>query len=65
MKVLTIIVSYHFDPWIERCLGSLRLSQYPVDTVVIDNGSTDRTIQRIQNDYPEVRLLPQAKNLGF
>ena len=65
MKVLTIIVSYHFEPWIERCLGSLRLSQYPVDTVVIDNGSTDRTIQRIQNNYPEVRLLPQAKNLGF
>ena len=65
MKVLVIIVSYHFEPWIDRCLGSLRLSQYPVDTVVIDNGSTDRTIQRIQNDYPEVRLLPQAKNLGF
>ena len=65
MKVLVIIVSYHFEPWIDRCLGSLRLSQYPIDTVVIDNGSTDRTIQRIQNDYPEVRLLPQAKNLGF
>ena len=65
MKVLVIIVSYHFEPWIDRCLVSLRLSQYPVDTIVIDNGSTDRTIQRIQNDYPEVRLLPQAKNLGF
>ena len=65
MKVLVIIVSYHFEPWIDRCLGSLRLSQYPVDTVVIDNGSTDRTIQCIQNDYPEVRLLPQTKNLGF
>ena len=65
MKVLVIIVSYHFEPWIDRCLESLRLSQYPVDTIVIDNGSTDRTIQRIQNDYPEVRLLPQAKNLGF
>ena len=65
MNVLTIIVSYNFEPWIDRCLGSLRLSQYPVDTVVIDNGSKDQTIQRIQKDYPEIRLLPQNKNLGF
>ena len=65
MKVLVIIVSYNFEPWIERCLGSLRLSRYPVDTVVIDNGSKDRTIQRIKKDFPEVRLLPQTENLGF
>ena len=65
MKVLVIIVSYNFEPWLERCLGSLRHSFYPVDTVVIDNGSKDQTIQRIQKDYPEVRLLPQTENLGF
>jgi GT2 family glycosyltransferase len=65
MKVLVIIVSYNFEPWLERCLGSLRHSFYPVDTVVIDNGSTDQTIQRIRKDYPETRLLPQNKNLGF
>lgn len=65
MKVLVIIVSYNFEPWLERCLGSLRHSFYPVDTVVIDNGSTDQTIQRIRKDYPEIHLLPQNKNLGF
>jgi GT2 family glycosyltransferase len=65
MKVLVIIVSYNFEPWLERCLGSLRHSFYPVDTVVIDNGSTDQTIQRIRKDYPEIRLLPKNKNLGF
>ena len=65
MKVLVIIVSYNFEPWLERCLGSLRHSFYPVDTVVIDNSSTDQTIQRIRKDYPEIRLLPQNKNLGF
>lgn len=65
MKVLVIIVSYNFEPWIERCLGSLRLSRHPIDTVVIDNGSKDRTLERIRKDYPEVRLLPQTGNLGF
>ena len=65
MKVLVIIVSYNFEPWIDRCLGSLRLSQYPVDIVVIDNGSKDQTVQRIQKDFPEIHLLPQNENLGF
>jgi GT2 family glycosyltransferase len=65
MKVLTIIVSYHFEPWIDRCLGSLRQSEYPTDVVVVDNGSTDKTLQRVRAGYPEVRLIPCNENLGF
>lgn len=65
MKVLVIIISYNFEQWIDRCLGSLRLSEYPIDTVVIDNASQDQTIRRIQQDYPEVRLIESNSNLGF
>lgn len=65
MKVLVIIVSYHFEKWIDRCLGSLRLSEYPVDVTVIDNASKDQTIKRIKKDYPEVRLIESTSNLGF
>ena len=65
MKVLVIIVSYNFERWITRCLGSLRLSEHPVDTVVIDNASQDQTIQRIKQDYPEIRLVESKTNLGF
>lgn len=65
MKVLVIIVSYNFERWIDRCLGSLRLSEHPVDTVVIDNASQDQTVQRIKRDYPEIRLMESKTNLGF
>lgn len=65
MKILTIIVSYNFEPWITRCLGSLRASEYPTDIIVIDNGSGDRTTAIIRTDYPEVRLLANRQNLGF
>lgn len=65
MKVLVIIVSYNFEHWIERCLGSLRGSKQPVDTLVIDNCSKDRTVDIISTHYPEVRLLRNAANLGF
>lgn len=65
MKVLVIIISYNFEPWMDRCLESLRQSEHPADVLVIDNGSKDLSIKRIQKDYPEVRLIVNGKNLGF
>lgn len=65
MKVLVIIVSYNFEPWIDRCLGSLRRSAHPADVMVIDNASTDDTVRRIKACYPEVRLVESPTNLGF
>lgn len=65
MKVLVIIVSYNFERWIDRCLTSLRHSEHPADTVVIDNGSQDRTAELVKAGYPEVRLIETGANLGF
>lgn len=65
MKILTIIVSYNFEPWIDRCLGSLRASGLPTDVAVIDNASKDGTAKRIKEGYPEVRLVENGSNLGF
>lgn len=65
MKVLVIIVSYNFEHWIERCLGSLRKSAHPVDVLVVDNCSQDNTVELIEQNYPEVRLIKSNKNLGF
>ena len=65
MKVLVIIVSYNFERWIDRCLGSLQQSEHPVDIVVIDNASKDCTVQRLKKDYPQIRLIESKTNLGF
>lgn len=65
MKVLVIIVSYNFEPWLNKCLNSLRASKSPIDVLVVDNNSSDNTIERIQSEYPEVRLIANEKNLGF
>lgn len=65
MRILTIIVSYNFMPWIDRCLGSLRRSETPVDVMVLDNDSKDETVEVIRRDYPEVMLRENGANLGF
>lgn len=65
MKIVTIIVSYNFERWIDRCLGSLRRSEKQADVIVIDNASQDRTVSLIESRYPEVRLIKSKENLGF
>ena len=65
MSILVIIVSYNFERWLHPCLNSLRNTNIPVSTVVIDNGSQDNTVDRIRSEYPEVRVIPTGKNLGF
>lgn len=63
--ILVIIVSYNFERWMDKCLGSLQASSMPVDVVVIDNASQDNTTHRIRNEYPWIHLIANKDNLGF
>jgi GT2 family glycosyltransferase len=54
--VSVVVVSYNALPWLERCLESVR----GVDTVVVDNGSTDRTAAFVRERFPEVQLVEQG-----
>lgn len=65
MKILTIIVSYNFEKWIDKCLGSLQASEYPTDIIVIDNKSQDNTVSIIKDKWKNVRLIASDTNLGF
>ena len=64
-KIVCIVATYNAERWIEKCLNSALGSSLPMIVVVIDNHSTDRTIEVIQSNYPEVRLIPNETNMGF
>jgi N-acetylglucosaminyl-diphospho-decaprenol L-rhamnosyltransferase len=59
-SVAAVVVTYDALPWIEQCLDSLA----GVDTVVVDNGSTDGTVAFVRERYPEVKLV-QSENRGL
>ena len=65
MTIYTIIVTYNGRHWVDFCLGSLRKSSIQTIPLVIDNCSTDETLDYIRDHYPETILFPQKKNLGF
>jgi N-acetylglucosaminyl-diphospho-decaprenol L-rhamnosyltransferase len=60
-RVAAVVVTYDALPWLEQCLDSLR----GVETVVVDNGSSDGTVALVRERYPGVRLLETAnRGLG-
>ena len=65
MKIYSIIVTYNGIKWLDRCFSSLRASIVPVNVIVIDNGSTDNTVNYLREHYPEVILKEYNENLGF
>ena len=62
MKVFTIIVTYNGMKWIDQCLKSL-VNQSEV--VVVDNNSSDDTVNHIKQYFPSIKVLIQTENLGF
>jgi N-acetylglucosaminyl-diphospho-decaprenol L-rhamnosyltransferase len=59
-RAAAVVVTYDALPWIERCLDSVR----GVETVVVDHGSTDGTVDLVRERYPDVRLV-EAENRGL
>jgi GT2 family glycosyltransferase len=63
-----IILAYNGAGYILPLLKSLSEQTYPlnlVEVVVIDNASTDNTLQLIQGNYKSVRIVPLEENIGF
>lgn len=49
-----------------ECLASLMCLDYPnYEVVVVDNGSTDRSVPAIHERFPAVTMLENGENLGY
>jgi N-acetylglucosaminyl-diphospho-decaprenol L-rhamnosyltransferase len=58
--VTVVVVTWNALPWLEQCLESVRGR----DTIVVDHGSTDGTLELVRERFPEVRVIEQ-ENRGM
>jgi GT2 family glycosyltransferase len=70
VRVALVIVTYNGRHFVEPLFASLRaytrLDEVP--TIVVDNGSTDGTVDALETEArrtPNLRILPQSENTGF
>jgi N-acetylglucosaminyl-diphospho-decaprenol L-rhamnosyltransferase len=60
-SVSVVVVTYNALPWVERALESVRGHE----TIVVDHGSTDGTLELVRERFSEARLIEQEnKGLG-
>lgn len=62
-----IIVNWNGKLLLERCLQSILKSEveHPYEIIVVDNGSTDGSIELLTRNYPEIHLVCLGTNFGF
>ena len=52
--------------YLSDCLDSVRAQTYePIETIVVDDGSTDSSADLVAASYPEMRLVRLERNRGF
>ncbi len=67
-SVTAVIVNLNSAEDMRTCLDSMLAQDYPrelLDIVVVDNASTDGSLELLAAEYPTVRVLPQDTNTGF
>jgi hypothetical protein len=61
-----VIPSWNGARWLPGCLASLAgQTLQPSELIVVDNGSTDGSLELLRDRYPDVRVIELGRNTGF
>lgn len=64
--VYVIIINWNGKQYLSRCLSSLIKQTYPnFKILLIDNASTDNSVEFMQKKFPSVEIMQNSENLGF
>jgi len=61
-----IIPHYNGVRYLPPCFNALRAQTYShLEIILVDNGSTDESLELTRRDFPEVKILETGQNLGY
>ncbi|MBA3236410.1 MAG: glycosyltransferase, partial [Chloroflexi bacterium] len=65
-RLSVVIISYECRDVLLRCLDSLGTALREGDEIIlVDNASTDGTVQEVRARHPAVRCIANLENIGF
>ena len=67
MKKATVVIpNYNGIKYIEACLESLYIgTDTDFEVIVVDNASTDGSLELVKEKFPQVTLIENSENTGF
>jgi GT2 family glycosyltransferase len=64
--VTLLVLNYNGKKYLPLCLDSLLKTHYPrFEIIVIDNCSSDDSVEFVKKNYPSVKIIQNSKNLGY
>ena len=65
-SVSIIVLNWNGEGYVAKCIDSLLEQTYPnYEVIVVDNGSTDGSVELLKGYLPRIRLILNQENLGF
>ena len=67
MKLSVIFINHNSKNGLRLALGTLfkGRSSVPYEVIVVDNGSTDRSLEMLSFEFPKVRIMASSTDLGL
>ncbi len=67
IDVSVIVVNWNTSGYLRRCLTALLASEgdYALEIIVVDNASSDDSLEMLRNEFPFVRVIANQTNSGF
>lgn len=64
-KISVAIINFNTAPMLVRCLQNLETLREANEIIVIDNASTDGSVERVRQEFPAVKLISLPENKGL
>ena len=66
-RVSIIISNYNGKKWLKNCLESLFAQDFPepFEIILVDDASTDGSVEYVKNNFPQVKLIALSEEKGF
>lgn len=65
VSIDVIVVNWNGRRWLGGCLEALARSTVPVRVLLVDNASTDGSVDYVRSAFPAVEVLASESNLGY
>jgi GT2 family glycosyltransferase len=65
-EMSVIVLNWNGKHFLEKCLTAVRRQTFrDFETILVDNGSEDGSVEYVGEHFPEVSVLSLGRNLGF